>query len=1017
MTSLSFSVRPHTLAVLVLWQCCLLIVDSTYAAGPTPSGLNTQVSPPILSGNGAIETTQYNITGGVRPGGAAGTNLFHSFGDFNVPINNIANFLNSGSVDSAGNLLPTGLATTNILGRVTGGNPSVIFGLIQTNGEGGFGNANLFLMNPYGFLFGQNATVNTGGMVAFTTADYLRFQGTGTLFNNASTPETLSPLSIAPVAAFGFLGANPAAIAVQGSTLTVAEGQSLSLVAGNKGFTATDPETGTPISVHDELTMTGGKLSAPGGQINIASVASAGEIASVDFMPSSGMTMGRITLSEGAIIDVSEDAAGTVRIRGSQLVIDQATISADTVNTDGASAAIDIEVTGDLTLANELTPALTARTTGTGNAGAINIQSGKLDATTSSSDVLVSLIDTVTSGTGTAGSVTIHTGNLQVSNGAFFTDTGTAGTGHGGDITIQGTDILLGASVIATGNARYGTILGQDVSGSAGNISMKATNSLETAGAISTEAWFATAGNVTLEAPNIAIHAGGRVILDGDFGSSTITVNADRLSVDGGASFGNRTVVDPGGDTTINARIVELTQGSFIESSTIGDGTAGNINLTATERLTIDDRTNPTHLVSGLISTVAESSFGNFGGSGSITVTTPQLEMFGGGIINTTTRTSGNSGNVSIFANSVTIAGERTSEFPGSILELGSTRGTGIYTRTVGSELCAGTCGKAGNITVMTDSLNLDSGGTVNSGTTNNGAGGNIAINGTNSINISGGTTDGTPSGIYSRSIGQASDASAGGNIVLVAGQSVTITNGGTVSASSTGPGNTGKIEINAGNQFSMTNSTLTTEASQSGGGAIKITTNPDGTVQLNDSVISASVLDGTGGGGSVDIDPQFVILQNSQILANAVFGPGGNINITTNLLLPDSASVISASSQFGQQGNIVIQSPVSPASGKLVPLGQKPLIATSLLSQRCAALAGGSISSFTVAGRDSLPAEPGGWLSNPLALSTSESGDGTVREADGRTSDELPLLSLRKMAPPGFLTQAFAGDSSGCQS
>ena len=220
-----------------------------------------------------------------------------------------------------------------------------------------------------------------------------------------------------------------------------------------------------------------------------------------------------------------------------------------------------------------------------------------------------------------------------------------------------------------------------------------------------------------------------------------------------------------------------------------------------------------------------------------------------------------------------------------------------------------------------------------------------------------------------------------------------------------------------------MTNSTVTTEANQSSGGAIKITTNPNGTVQLTDSTISASVLDGTGGGGSVNIDPQFVVLQNSQILANAVFGPGGNINITTNLLLPDSTSLISASSQFGQQGTIIIQSPISPASGKIVPLGQKPLLPTSLLSQRCAALAGGNISSFTVAGRDSLPAEPGGWVSTPLALSMSESEDGTVREADlGTTSSEVaeetPLLSLRKIAPPGFLTQSFAVDSSaGCAS
>src|SRR6266850_5725685 len=78
------------LGALLLWLPCL------WAAAPiTPSGLHTQVSDPIIIG----PNTQYDITGGTRPGGATGTNLFHSFGDFNVPNHNIANFLNAGSVD------------------------------------------------------------------------------------------------------------------------------------------------------------------------------------------------------------------------------------------------------------------------------------------------------------------------------------------------------------------------------------------------------------------------------------------------------------------------------------------------------------------------------------------------------------------------------------------------------------------------------------------------------------------------------------------------------------------------------------------------------------------------------------------------------------------------------------------------------------------------------------------------------------------------------------------------------
>ncbi len=261
----------------------------------------------------------------------------------------------------------------------------------------------------------------------------------------------------------------------------------------------------------------------------------------------------------------------------------------------------------------------------------------------------------------------------------------------------------------------------------------------------------------------------------------------------------------------------------------------------------------------------------------------------------------------------------------------------------------------------------------------------------------------------------------------------MTISNGASVSASSTGPGNTGNIQINAGNQFAMTNSTVTTEANHSSGGAIKITTTPGGTVQLTNSTISASVLNGTGGGGSVTIDPQFVILQNSQILARAVQGPGGNISITTNLLLPDANSVISASSQFGVNGTLTIQSPNAPASGHIQPLGATPLQATSLLNQRCASLAGGEFSSFTVAGRDSLPTQPGSWLASPLYAANVGEGHGVkaegarlVTRGEGledmtlRSSlaDETTVLSLRQIAPAGFLTQSFAVEgAASCQS
>ncbi len=166
-----------TFALLAMASALAGAAQAQSSAPITSSGLNSVVT---ASGN------SYNITGGTRPGG--GANLFHSFGNFNVPNNNVANFLND-----------SGLATSNILGRVTGGNISNIFGTIQTTG---FGNANLFLMNPAGFLFGPNASVNVGGMVSFTSQ--ITFVSPTMRFNAVPGPADAT-LSAAPVAHW-FLG-------------------------------------------------------------------------------------------------------------------------------------------------------------------------------------------------------------------------------------------------------------------------------------------------------------------------------------------------------------------------------------------------------------------------------------------------------------------------------------------------------------------------------------------------------------------------------------------------------------------------------------------------------------------------------------------------------------------------------------------------------------------------------------------------------------------------------------------
>jgi filamentous hemagglutinin family protein len=1001
------------------------LLISLCMAGTSWAQVSTAITPTTDGGNLGTTVTQtgdvYNITGGTRP--ENGTNLFHSFGEFSVGALDTARFLNT----------TPDLITSNILGRVTGSNPSSLFGTIDTLSYGG---ANLFLMNPAGIVFGPNASLNVSGSVTFTTANYLRLaeaNGVNAGIFHAD-PGATSLLMSSPVVAFGFLGPNPAAIAIRGSNFSVPTAQAISLVGGNQGFTYPDPDTGNTASVPDGITITGGTLSAPTGQINMVSVASVGEVLASPFQPISGMTLGSISLGPDTLVDVSGDAAGTVRIRSGQFVMDNATISADTANSDGAPVAIDISTTGNVAISIDTTAALTARTAGTGDSGEIHVVSADLiatpdlTATLPSEDLSLAVIDTHTSGTGTAGNVVLATRDLMVIGDplrpSMFIHSGTGGSGNGGSVTVTARNAQFARTGgINTGDSiLFGT-------GSAGSIAITAESLTLNNASFSALSFNARGGNVALEGHNIRIAGGSSVDNLSLEGTSTVSIKADQFVLDGNSNVLNQTALGPGGGIAITARTVQATNNSTVTSQTFGDGDAGNISVTATEHVTLSDdapsgfNAQPSGIFTN---SFGDPTLGTRGNAGAIDITTPHLEITGGARINSTTQTSGRGGDVTIVASDkVTISGDRALDVASELFGLGGTRASGIYTRTVGSELCSGSCGNAGTVNITTGSLTLQNGGLIDSGTSNNGQGGNSTILATDQVLLSGTMTDGTPSGVFSRSIGTDPDAGSGGNIALTAGQSVTISNGATISASSTGPGNAGNIAVNAGQSLDLRDSSIKTEAAQASGGNIDIQAIDQ--VRLVNSTVSTSVLGGAGSGGNISIDPNVVVLQNSQVIAQAVQGAGGNITITTPLFLADSSSLVSASSQFGLNGTVTIQSPTSNLSESLGTLTSKPSQAQSLLTQRCAALANGQASSFVVAGREQLPADPGGWLTSPLALAGLEADpfkDGTVAEGTSnlapRTSGLLASdrVSLRRLTPAGFLIANFAdSEATGCHS
>ncbi|MEP0857439.1 CHAT domain-containing protein [Trichocoleus sp. DQ-U1] len=185
---------------------------------------------PTNSTNTIVNTNgnSFDITGGKTS--SNGANLFHSFSEFGLNANQVANFLSNQNIK-------------NILGRVTGGNPSIINGLLQVTN----GNSNLFLINPSGIVLGANASLNVNGSFTATTATGIGF---GNNWFNASGNNNYAALGGEPNA-FAFTNAQPGAI-INAGQLSVGAAKDIALLGG------TVVNTGT--------------LTAPGGNITLTAV-------------------------------------------------------------------------------------------------------------------------------------------------------------------------------------------------------------------------------------------------------------------------------------------------------------------------------------------------------------------------------------------------------------------------------------------------------------------------------------------------------------------------------------------------------------------------------------------------------------------------------------------------------------------------------------------------------------------------------------------------------------------------
>ena len=1004
----------------ILFISLLISASSGFTAGK----VNAQITPDITIPDRSVVTTNgenTEITGGT----ARGTNLFHSFVEFSVNTGNTAFFDNAASVD-------------RIIGRVTGGNVSTIDGLIRANGS-----ADLFLINPNGIIFGENAALDLGGSFVGSTADSINF-GDGIEFSAVNPNDSLLTVNIPAGLQYGDGGD----IVVEGV------GNNLFIDPDTNIVDRSDRPQGLAVQSGKTLALVGGNvfleganLTASQGNIEIGGV-SGGEVALVtdelgwklDYensdtfqdiglfdaasLEASGNSGGRIVLAGGLVslfdgsailADTQGDGlGGSLTITAADLEIDG---EADNGFTSSLFVNVDLDATGnggDLFLETGSLyigsgSQVNVNTFGSGDAGTLTVTASEIELFSVSSDESLfsglyaqSGSPGVYEGLGKGGNINVETETLILDDSAEIS-VNTFGDGDGGKIYVRAKDIQLlgsfgfggilsaGADFDSTGNGgnleiNTDTLFIADSSqaivstfgeGDAGNLIINA-NEVELNGSVDgfASGIFASSefeatgsgGNIEINTDLLLVTDGAQAIAAtfGDGEGGDLTINANEVELTGTSEDGSPSALftaaqtdstGKGGDLQIRTNLLSLTDSAQIAASTSGSGDAGNLDITAQEiNLTGNNEFGASSILS--------NAFIDTGNGGNIAIATDRLSVRDGATISASNFFSGTeevepglgrAGNITIDANAIELGtGDRFSSITTSTNNL-----------------------SGGDITLNADSLVLKNGSQITSESKGDGDGGSITANATNlglvqgsffststeangnagsiELRTSTASLSNPDSGIFSE-VGNAATGD-GGSLDISTGE-LEISDNATVSANSQGLGRAGNIAI-AADSLNLDRGNITATSMQTGGGNLSLAT--DSLRLNNNSLISTSVLDSTGGGGNIAIENSSFMIgrNNSNIRADAVLGNGGNINITSQGLFFDASSEITASSQFGVDG-VVELNDLEFNKRNIVSLPQRISTPEAVIVSSCPVP---EQNTFSVTGLGGMPENPSSYL------------------------------------------------------
>ena len=727
--------------------------------------------------------TPQGNTSNITGGTQAGNNLFHSFEQFSLSTGSTAYFNNASNVQ-------------NIISRVTGLSISKIDGLLKANSS-----ANLFLINPNGILLGPNAALNIGGSFLASTANRINFAD-GSQFS-AKAPQNQPLLTVSVPIGLGFDG-NPGVIKAQGT------GHNLTLNSPFSPFFRTISSNGLRVKpektlalVGGDVTLEGGKLEASEGRIELGSV----DKGIVHINPASNgwnlsyedaVSFKNIQLSQQSIADVSGFGSGSIQAQAADVELVSGSIFL--IQNQGKKLSGDIIVNASEEL----------RIMGTSRNGTIP----------------TSLVNETLVGDG--GKIEISAKNLILQDGAAIAAK-TYGVGRGGDVFVNAsafTQVADGSSSVV--QLPSNIITSTFGSGNSGNLTLVTKNlSVEGGGEILTST-FGTGkgGNLTVDTPESTRVIG--YLLGASQLSSTILTRA--------SGSGNA------GNLVISTKSLSVKEGGIIASLALGSGSGGDVTVNSDSSVELVGVV-PNVFTPSSLATATYSS----GNSGKLIVNTKKLTVRDGGIINTSTRSTGKADSLIINASdSIDVIGRVPGAVNPSLINSSVIDSNKAFQELylLPSELR----GDSGSVTINTKRLNLADGALIS----------------------------------------VKNDGSGNAGIININADTINISNNGGLSAT-TAVGQGGNIAVNS-KYVQLNNASISATAGQQGtngdGGNIIINTN---ILVAKNSSITANAFEGQG--GNIRINTKGIFLSpDSKITASSRFGLNGTIQINTLFTNPVQA-------------------------------------------------------------------------------------------------------------------------------